>query len=197
MGRTVRRQNFESTGLRAEATPTSWPARSALKVFSSAQASQAIEKVDSARENPRKSKQNEPSSKAHCATRPRLADDIQMSRMFPEGATSPSSPFGRPDRNLPGIGAGANFSRPTPCKLLKTNDRRRFAAENGGKRGRPNARIRATSVRLDARPPADRFRGASRRLFNGTRLGSTAEACRFWRQRERDMVPETGTGRGY
>jgi hypothetical protein len=144
MGRTTRRQNFESKRFRAEAILPFWPRRSALKGFLRAQASQPIEKGDSGREIPRKSKQNEPSSKAHFATEARLADDIQMSWAIPD---------------LAAIGEGANFSLPAPCKLLKINDRRRFAAENGGKRRRPSAAIPAVCAR--SKPLGRPSRGAA------------------------------------
>jgi hypothetical protein len=89
--------------------------RGALKTFSPAQASQPIEKVDSGRENPRKSKSFGPSSKTHFGAKPRLGGDIQM-----------------PD--LPLDDVAAIFLAPAPRNPLKTNDRQRFAAENGGKR---------------------------------------------------------------
>jgi hypothetical protein len=128
MRQSARGQNFETKVLPSESIRAVRPGTGALMIFLPAQASQATENIDSGRENPRKSKQNERSSKALFATKARLADDIQMSSAVPE---------------LAGIGAGANFSLPAPSKLLKTNDRRRFAAENGGKRRRSSAGIRA------------------------------------------------------
>jgi hypothetical protein len=63
MGQIVRGQNSESQRFRSESSAFG-PSRGALKPFSPAQASQAIEKVGSARENPSKSKSKEPLHKA-------------------------------------------------------------------------------------------------------------------------------------
>jgi hypothetical protein len=97
MGQTAKPQDFESRWLDSQTPSEFWTKTGALKLFPLAQASQAIEKVDSARENPRKSKHNEPSSEAHFATGPRLADDIQATGLFLEGvaAASAASPTGR------------------------------------------------------------------------------------------------------
>jgi hypothetical protein len=163
MGHIARRQNIECTALSAEATRTFWRGRGARKSFWSAQASQAIEKVDSARENPRKSKHNEPSSEAHFATEPRLADDIQATGLFLEGvaAASATSPTGRPaDQIFAGLGGGAKISWRSPSNPLKRNDQRRFAAENGGKRRRRNTRIRAAPLRPETRRRPPRGTGA-------------------------------------
>jgi hypothetical protein len=167
----ARRQNIECTGLRAEATRTFWRGRGARKSFWSAQASQAIEKVDSARENPRKSKHNEPSSEAHFATGPRLADDIQATGLFLEGvaAARAASPAAQPaDQIFAGPGGGAKISWFSPSKPLKRSDRRRFAAENGGKRRRRNTRIHATPLRPETR----------RRPPRGTRARATDYSTR-------------------
>jgi hypothetical protein len=115
MGQTARRDNFES--MRSGSGPHSplGSIRAERKLFLSPEASQAIEKVDSARENPRKSKSFGRCSKAHSGTTPRFGRDIQM----------PDSLLGR---------VAVIFSAFAPCNPLKTNNRRRFAAENGGKR---------------------------------------------------------------
>jgi hypothetical protein len=115
MGQTAGREKFKST--RSGPAPVralrATPGRA--KTFLSPQALQAIENPDSARENPRKSKPKEPFFEAHFAARPRLAGNIQTP-------------------NLLRYEAAAKFSARAPCNPLKTNDRRPFAAENGGKR---------------------------------------------------------------
>jgi hypothetical protein len=108
-----------------------------MNIFWSVQASQAIEKVDSRRENPRKSKSKRPPAKAHFATRSCLAADIQMARSLKGAASPAASPIARLcNRTLADIGPHARFLLSPPCNPLKRHDRRRFAAENGGKRRR-------------------------------------------------------------
>jgi hypothetical protein len=113
MGKTARRQNFESQRSRSGPPSASGPSRGALKPFSPAQASQPIEKVGSARENPRKSKSNQPLSNAYFGAKPRLADEIQMARGCMDGA-------------------GIKISPQLPSNPLKNHDRPRLTAENGG-----------------------------------------------------------------
>jgi hypothetical protein len=159
MGQIARRQNFESQGFGLEPMRALWLSRGALKVFWSAQASRPIENIHFGREIPRKSKQKEPCSKAHFATKPRLADNIQMTRLFFEGAAAAeaASLIGRSDdQDSAGLGDDAKFSRTPPFNPLKRNDRRRFTAENGGQWRHPSARIPARSVReTHRRPPTD------------------------------------------
>jgi hypothetical protein len=126
MGQNVRRQNFESQRLRLERASPIAPRSGALKLFSRPQASQAIEKVVFGRENPRKSKPNEPSPKGHFHAEARLADDIQTTRSAVDGAIASLG------ASAIDIGRDAKNSRLSPCNPLKTHDRRRFAAENGG-----------------------------------------------------------------
>jgi hypothetical protein len=159
MRQIARRQNFESQGFGLEPMRALWPSRGALKVFWSAQASQPIENIHFGREIPRKSKQKEPCSKADFATKPRLADNIQMTRLVFEGAAAEAaSLIGRSgDQESAGLGDDAKFSRTPPFNPLKRNDRRRFTAENGGQWRHPSARIPARSVRREThrRPPTD------------------------------------------
>jgi hypothetical protein len=58
------------------------PGPAARKLFLSRQAPQAIEKVDSERENPRKSKSKERASEVSFAASSRLADNIQTPNLL-------------------------------------------------------------------------------------------------------------------
>jgi hypothetical protein len=75
-----------------------------LNLFLRARASQAFEKVDSGRENPRKSKSNRPLDVAHFGAKPRLADDIQMTGCAVKGSVAVSSVKRRPVANLADLG---------------------------------------------------------------------------------------------
>jgi hypothetical protein len=68
----------------------------------------------------------------------------------------------------------ANFSPHSPCNPLKTNDRRRFMAENGGKRRPLKPRIPCFGAPENSREPAEsRRRPASRRKINSRRRGGS------------------------
>jgi hypothetical protein len=119
-------------------SPALWPRWGALNQFMSPQATQPIENIDSARENPRKSKSNNRSTGVRFAARPRLADVIQVASRRLKGfavSTAASLTPHFASQKYAGLDKGANFSPLPPCKPLKTNDRRRFAAENGGRLG--------------------------------------------------------------
>jgi hypothetical protein len=161
MGQDAIRRDFDRQQFRWPLATASWRSTGALKRFSVPQASQAIEKVDSERENPSKSKFKKPSSKAHFATEARLAVAIQPTRCSMKRRRR--SDDGACNRRLAGqdfagAGGAANFSRLAPCNPLKTNDRRRFTAENGGKRRRSSVGIRAFPARRGTR--GCRSRGA-------------------------------------
>jgi hypothetical protein len=137
VAQTDNRQSFESQRSGSQHVRAVAAIRAARKLFWSPQASQLIEKIDSARENPRKSKSNTPSSKVHFAARARLSDDLQV-------------------LHLPLDCGGSNYLPFLSCNSLKTNDRRRFAAENGGKRRRCSAGIRAFELPKTPRGAANR-----------------------------------------
>jgi hypothetical protein len=163
-------------------SPALWPRWGALNQFMSPQATQPIENIDSARENPRKSKSNNRSTGVRFAARPRLADVIQVASRRLKGfavSTAASLTPHFASQKYAGLDKGANFSPLPPCKPLKTNDRRRFAAENGGKR-RPLRRRNLGFPRAPeaAWPPVERPR-ASRRQFN------QCQWCYRWAQPRR------------
>jgi hypothetical protein len=114
-----------------------------LKIFWRPQASQATEKVDSARENPRKTKSAERSPDVHFGAAARPGDHIQTQYWLQNGG-------------------GAIFSPLPPYNPLKTNDRRRFAAENGGRLSAsfklPSVRNRAARGRAAPGPTIQRHR---------------------------------------
>jgi hypothetical protein len=167
MRQTARRESFESEGSRTEPASSVRPSGEALKVFWRSQASQVIEKVVSARENPRKSKLKRPPPKALFATKPRLADEIQTAPLLLEGAAA-------------GMNEGANFLPLSSCNPLKRKDRRRFTAENGGKRRRLRAGARTADAKVAKRrerrfAPKSRARTIVRR---GSR--ETIHRAPFW-----------------
>jgi hypothetical protein len=88
MGQTARREHLESKQSCSGPARPHGPIRVALKLFWSPQASQAIEKLDSARENPRKSKSKKPSSKVHFGAGARPGGDIQTSNLLWNEATA-------------------------------------------------------------------------------------------------------------
>jgi hypothetical protein len=115
MGQTAKDRNVDLQAPGSTPIAARSPGWDALNIFMASQASQVSGNIDSTRENPRKSKVLSPSPKVHFGAGAGRADDIQTSNWL---------------RN----NAGANFSPPRSCNPLKTNDRIRFAAENGGKR---------------------------------------------------------------
>jgi hypothetical protein len=133
MRQTARRESFESKGSLSEPTLSLWPSGDALKVFWRPQASQVVERVASGRGNPRQSKLKRPPAKTLFATKPRLVDEIQTAPLLLEGAAA-------------GMDEGANFLPLSTCNPLKRKDRRRFAAENGGKRQRLRAGARTADA---------------------------------------------------
>jgi hypothetical protein len=87
---------------------------------------QAIEKFDSARENPRKSKSKTRPSKARFGAETRLGPKIQMADFAV--VCNVFTLF------ILDAGGGKKISPFSSCNPLKTHDRRRKTAENGGKR---------------------------------------------------------------
>jgi hypothetical protein len=137
MGRTVRRKNIGSGGLVLEALRAHRPSRAALILFSRAQAPQPIEKDDSARGNPRKSKSNKPSRKARLATQSRFADTFQMAGRSVKCADicGPVPPL---------VGSGPDFFAASP---VQPTEKKRSATLRGGKRRKTAASERRRSGR--------------------------------------------------
>jgi hypothetical protein len=148
MGQDATRQHFESRRFCSAPASAFWPSTGALNIFCPAQASQAIEKVDSARENPRKSKQKEPLSKACFGAQPRLDRAVQTMRSVVKSSRGPARVFhigqlayqsvARPWR-------GRKFFALFPFQPFEN---KRSVTLRGGKRRRPNAAIRAVTIRL-------------------------------------------------
>jgi hypothetical protein len=160
MGQIVRGQNSESQRFRSESSAFG-PSRGALKPFSPAQASQAIEKVDSARENPSKSKSKEPLHKADFGADrgARIKSKRRASRLggraAPQGLASDRAAARRVLRRPQRVRKNFAFHPVQP------SEKTRSATLNGGKRRKTATSERrnpfCSRVLWNARPQVGRW----------------------------------------
>jgi hypothetical protein len=171
MGQNARPESFSARGFFSRAHSAIPRGRSARKLFLCAQALQAIEKFDSARENPRKSKSKTRPSKARFGADTRLGPKIQMA-----GFAVASNVFTMFSLDA---GGGKKISPVSSRNPLKRHDRRPKTAENGGKRRPLSAGFRAVLAPPEPAKPVKRPERAKRTPYGwtgGRRRAGRAEA---------------------